>query len=201
MKVDNFELIRELIEESPLFGWGPSEYYSIQVIRRGKDHPNLPSANRTFYSYYLEKPGDLMEFRDEIIGMTEFTGSRAYIYLNRRSLERSIISTINALSERLVNRDYKKPWKIFNSASLLMKAQTRYWVLDIDEEEDLKRLPEICGAIQRCDPGNPVISEIPTRTGKHLITYPFNTEQFKTYGWGHIDIKRSASPTLLYCNI
>ena len=200
MLVDNFELFRELLEENPLFGWGPWEYYSIQIIRRGKDHPDLPSANKTFYSFYLEKPGDLMKYREEIITLSEMTGSRAYIYLNRRSMEKSLIATISAMAERLMDQDYKKPWKIFNSASASMKAQTRYWVLDIDEPEDLENLDKIKEKVRSCDPGKDVITEIPTRTGKHIITHPFNVVQFKEEYPG-IDIKKTANPTLLYCNL
>ena len=60
---DNFVLMDEILSR---IGYVPGEYFSVQIIRRGKDHPELPSANRTFWSYYIEKPGDLEKFREEI---------------------------------------------------------------------------------------------------------------------------------------
>ena len=48
MIVDNFELIKSFLEF-------PSDdiYYHLQILRRGKDHPELPAANRMIKSYFI----------------------------------------------------------------------------------------------------------------------------------------------------
>ena len=48
--VDNFEYIKEILEFD-----SDDTFYDLQIIRRGKDHPELASANRTIKSYYICK--------------------------------------------------------------------------------------------------------------------------------------------------
>lgn len=194
---DNFVIIDELLRR---IGYVPGEYFSVQIIRRGKDHPELPSANRTFCSYYIEEPGDLEKFREEIIQATELFGCRAYVYLCRRNYQKTMLATIQEMSRRLLEGDYKKPWKIFDSASTSVKSSVRLWVIDLDEPEHLKHVEEIRAAIEATDPCKPIFAQIPTRTGIHLITYPFDVLKFYET-WPGIDIKKTVSPTLLYCNI
>lgn len=53
--VDNFELFKKYyineISIAPL----PEDdmYFVIELIRRGKDHPDLPAANYHFKNYYI----------------------------------------------------------------------------------------------------------------------------------------------------
>jgi len=194
---DNFVIIDELLKR---IGYVPGEYFSVQIIRRGKDHPELPSANRTFCSYYIEEPGDLEKFREEIIRTTELFGCRAYVYLCRRNYQKTMLATIQEMSRRLLEGDYKKPWKIFDSASTSVKSSVRLWVIDLDEPEHLKHVEDIRAAIEATEPCKPIFAQIPTRTGIHLITYPFDVLKFYET-WPGIDIKKTMSPTLLYCNI
>ena len=40
MKIDNFNHISTLLKEDD-----PEYFYDVQILRRGKDHPELPAAN------------------------------------------------------------------------------------------------------------------------------------------------------------
>jgi hypothetical protein len=194
---DNFVIIDELLKR---IGYVPGEYFSVQIIRRGKDHPDLPSANRTFGSYYLEEPDDLEKYREEIIHFTEAFGCRAYIYPCRRSYQKAMLATIKEMSRRLLEGDCKKPWKIFDSASISVKSSVKLWIMDLDEPEHLEHIEDIKANIETIEPYEPVFAQVPTRTGMHLITRPFNILKFSEK-WPDIDIKKTTSPTLLYCNI
>jgi hypothetical protein len=48
--IDNFDLIKSLF----YFKEANNLFFHLQVIRRGKDHPNLPAANRTIMTYYVQ---------------------------------------------------------------------------------------------------------------------------------------------------
>jgi hypothetical protein len=111
-----------------------------------------------------------------------------------------MLATIQEMSRRLLEGDYKKPWKIFDSASTSVKSSVRLWVIDLDEPEHLKHVEDIRAAIEATEPCKPIFAQIPTRTGIHLITYPFDVLKFYET-WPGIDIKKTMSPTLLYCNI
>ena len=46
--IDNFKLIKSLLTF-------PNDdiYYHLQILRRGKDHPELPAANRMIKAYFI----------------------------------------------------------------------------------------------------------------------------------------------------
>ena len=70
--IDNFELISELIK-------GNKEkdcFFHLQIIRRGKDHPDLPAANRTIMQYFIEDEIHLSKRKDEIISLCELSLSK-----------------------------------------------------------------------------------------------------------------------------
>jgi hypothetical protein len=54
-----------------------------------------------------------------------------------------------------------------------------YSHIDIDKDEVIW-LEQVINAIQPCEPtGDKIITQIPSKTGIHLITSPFNVVQFK----------------------
>lgn len=101
--VDNFEYIKPLLEFD-----SDDTFYDLQIIRRGKDHPDLPSANRTINSYYICKLESLDNLRDEIIKLCELFGARAYINVAPRSLKKVSLMQMSYVAQRVFEGDFKK---------------------------------------------------------------------------------------------
>ena len=94
--IDNFKLIKLLLRF-------PDDdiYYHLQIIRRGKDHPELPAANRMIKSYFICKLESLDYLKDEIKNLCEIFGARAYINLDPKSIERTTLLQLKYLSQRI----------------------------------------------------------------------------------------------------
>ena len=201
--IDNFDLIKPLF----YFKEGNDMFMHLQVIRRGKDHPDLPAANKTIQTYYVQSKEHLEKIKDEVIQLCEMYGARAYINLAGKGFEELAKLTNFKLSERLYNGDFKKIYKIFNSAAGELKSRETRWIIDIDDisykEEVLKWLDVyfekemelgISGKDMRlfyCR------TEIPTKNGIHLIIErPFNLQKFKD-AFPNIDVHKN-NPTILY---
>ena len=68
---DNFDNYRKLIH---LSGGLPADnergtldkYYVVELMRRGKDNPDLPAANYHFKNYYIYSWRDLEKYEQEI---------------------------------------------------------------------------------------------------------------------------------------
>lgn len=190
--INNFELIEdELLPDSE------DRFYHLQILRRGKDHPDLPAANRVIKAYFINGKDDLAKRRDEIIQLCEHFGARAYINLAPKSVEKMAKFALFNLSERIYTGDYKKIWKVFNTAAGSVPAIISKWVIDIDDNEITREELEHC-INDFCDPkGEPkVYAQIPTKHGYHLITRPFNLQTFKTY-YTNVDVHKN-NPTILY---
>ncbi len=193
--IDNFELI------TPLLKFPNNDiYYHLQIIRRGKDHPNLPAANRTIKAYFITDVNDLNFYKQEIKDLCKFFEARAYINLAPKSIRKTTMLQLKYLAQRTYEDNFQKIWKSWNTCAEKIKGEESRWVVDIDcSLEKMIYWWDIKEYInEKCEPiGNKIISIIPTKSGNHLITIPFNIKQFKEK-YPDIDVHKN-NPTLLYC--
>ena len=198
--IDNFELIKPLLKFPDT-----DTYYHLQILRRGKDHPELPAANRMIKSYFIVDINDLDFYEQEIKDLCKFFGARAYINLTPKSIKKTTMLQLKYLAERAYIGDYKKIWKSWNTCAGEIKGEESRWVVDIDDTStDFTRLMDMSIAtyepVKYDEQGrycSKVIATIPTKSGYHLITTPFNLQQFKKE-YPDIDVHKN-NPTLLYC--
>ena len=202
--IDNFKLIKPLLEF-------PNDdiYYHLQILRRGKDHPELPAANRVIKAYFICSLESLDYIGDEIKKLCEFFGARAYINLAPKSIKKTTMLQLKYLTQRVYEGDFKKIWKSWNTCAGEIKGEEPRWVVDIDSKDKLEILEikrfinslstKILPMLDTIPPTNRelVLTEIPTKNGVHLITKPFNLYQFKEK-YPDIDVHKN-NPTLLYC--
>lgn len=204
--IDNFELIKPLLTF-------PNDdiYYHLQILRRGKDHPELPAANRMIKAYFICSLESLDYVEQEIKDLCKFFEARAYINLAPKSIRKTTMLQLKYLAQRVYEGDFKKIWKSWNTCAGEIKGEESRWVVDIDHNFDDSNLEPAWGDIAdfidyKCDPkidpingffDTKIVADIPTKSGYHLITTPFNLQQFKEK-YPDIDVHKN-NPTLLYC--
>ena len=198
--IDNFEIIKPLL----IF---PNDdiYYHLQIIRRGKDHPELPAANRMIKAYFICSLESLDYVEQEIKDLCKFFGARAYINLAPKSIKKTTMLQLKYLAERAYIGDYKKIWKSWNTCAGEIKGEEPRWIVDVDDTNtDFTKLMDMSIAtyepVKYDEQGrycSKVIATIPTKSGYHLIATPFNLQQFKKE-YPDIDVHKN-NPTLLYC--
>lgn len=202
--IDNFKLIKSLLNF-------PNDdiYYHLQIIRRGKDHPELPAANRVIKPYFICSLESLDYIEDEIKKLCELFGARAYINLTPKSIKKTTMLQLKYLAQRAYEGDFKKIWKSWNTCAGGIKGEEPRWIVDIDSKDkfeilEVKRFinslsAKILPMLDTIPPTNKelVLAEIPTKNGIHLITKPFNLYQFEKV-YPKIDVHKN-NPTLLYC--
>ena len=198
--IDNFELIKPLLKF-------PNDdiYYHLQILRRGKDHPELPAANRMIRAYFICSLEGLDYVEEEVKKLCEFFKARAYINLAPKSIKKTSMLQIKYLAQRVYEGDFKKIWKSWNTCAGEIKGEEPRWVVDVDDTStDFIGLIDMSIAtyepVKYDEQGrycSKVIATIPTKSGYHLITTPFNLQQFKKE-YPDIDVHKN-NPTLLYC--
>lgn len=190
--VDNFELIKPLLKFP-----NTDTYYHLQILKRGKDHPELPAANRVIKSYFIIDINDLDFYEQEIKGLCKFFGARAYINLAPKSIKKTTMLQLKYLAQRAYEGDFKKIWKSWNTCAGEIKGEESRWVVDVDEDINKNELRKFIDELMPKTLDERIICEIPTKNGYHLITTPFNLQQFKEK-YPDIDVHKN-NPTLLYC--
>ena len=81
------------------------KYYVIELIRRGKDNPDLPAANYRFKNYYVYSWRDLDKYEKEIKEICTLLRLRAYCSVNYKMMSQVALDTVaESASVRRVRR-------------------------------------------------------------------------------------------------
>ena len=148
-------------------------------------------------SYFICSLEGLDYVEQEIKRLCDFFGARAYINLAPKSIKKTTMLQLKYLAERAYIGDYKKIWKSWNTCAGEIKGEESRWVIDVDDISNDKIVGDIVVFISGLEPiGDKFIVAIPTKSGCHLITTPFNLQKFKEK-YPDIDVHKN-NPTLLY---
>lgn len=209
---DNFNRYREFIEKC---GGLPEsnedgildKYYCIELMRRGKDNPDLPAANYHFRNYYIYSWKDLDKYEKEIKDICTLLRLRAYASVNYKLMTQVALDTLAESARRIAVHDYKKFYNIFESCSgKYVDRGNSMWVIDVDEKLEEGQELYLTGLINLMESKYAcnVVYTMPTRSGEHIITHPFNLDRFNFLLdkniVSNVDIKKNHL-TLLYENL
>lgn len=183
---DNFDNYRTMIQ---LNGGLPEnnekgnldKYYVIELIRRGKDNPNMPAANYHFKNYYIYSWKDLDKHEWEIKNICNLLNLRAYCSVNYKLMSQVALDTLAESARRIAAHDYKRFNSIFDSCSgKYSHRDNNLWVIDIDytpNADEYWQITDFVNGIRSKNKQN-VLFTMPTRHGIHLICRPFDLKKF-----------------------
>lgn len=198
--INNFEKIRNLLTF-------PTEnsFYFLEIIKRRKENPDLDrhaKLVRDFYIYSLKEFNDL---EGKIVDLCEENNARAYFRLNVRDSKKIAFQYVKRIAELLITEDYKAIPKSYASVVGEFHAdKDKKWLIDLDLDENStpeefeREKMQIEGMIVALYNGveHPLVAEIQTRNGVHLIVRPFRLDTFKNT-FPNIEVHKD-NPTILY---
>lgn len=199
---DNFEKIRSLLDFSE-----PGDFYFLELLLRKKDGLNVPNgqhnASRLVKDYYITSRDRLDDIRGDVISKCNETGARAYIRLNKRNFRTVSLAFAEEMLARVrTGESFNDPRVAISSVvgRFHSAGKNKTWIVDIDDAtDDDEKVKSVAAAIDQCEPigVEKIVARIPTRSGVHLISRPFNASKFVEIVRG-VDIHKD-NPTVLYC--
>lgn len=183
--IDNFDLIKSMMD----FEEADGLFMHLQILRRGKDHPELPAANKLMRSWLVRSAEHLAALKDEVVFLCGHYKARAYISCAPKSMAKLNTLMLRKLADNLHIGNIINPQRVFNSACEELQGVEKRWVVDVDTKDesavDFIRLeidriwvnahPQDWGKIRE---SAWLLAKIPTLNGCHLITPPFNLQEF-----------------------
>ena len=210
MIINNLELIKPFLKFE-----SNDIYYHLQILKRRKDcleHEKARNNNaRCLKTYYISSIEYLEEKFPEIQKLCKHHQARAYINLNSKSYIKTAFEMNIKVAERMKNKQFEYIYRSYESAAGMSDVNVGNirWIVDIDEKEIS---PLMLSYIEyHCAPfsnwtydvdndidvfNSKILAKIPTKSGWHLITKPFNLQQFKQQ-YPDVDVQKN-NPTLLY---
>lgn len=180
---DNFNRFREFMQLPEQEGG--DAYYVIELVRRGKDCPDLPAANYHFKNYYIDTLAKYDKVQDEIRLLCRTLRLRAYVSVCRKSFRRVTMNTLAEMARRASLDDFRRPYAVFESCSGKdVDKDDRHWVVDVDDfvgyntQEHCETIRNFINDCQPFEDRNKIELILPTKNGMHLITRPFDVKTF-----------------------
>ena len=202
--VNNFKQIRELLEFR-----SKDDMYFCQILQRKKDAKEGQKVNgtnnnsRLVKAYYIKSLDQFDFIENEVIKLCELFNARAGINLNRRSFEKMALQHLKKVTDQLINKDYSKAYKAYSSVTGAYSHDSdKKWIIDLDGEAEntFDFVANINNFLKTLEPNvgeSKVITRIPSKSGSHLITSPFNLKDFRKQ-FPKVDVHKN-NPTNLFC--
>lgn len=174
--VDNLDKILPLLKFE-----SEDDFYYIQILQRKKENEKLGSNSRVIRNYYIKSQQYLIDRYDEIKQLCILFNARASIRLNKRSFEKTAFKALENIANSMRNREYKFINKSYDRAvGQNHNDSNKKWILDIDDKNwSMHDSIKIADFLKELQPfGQKVITQIDSRSGFHIITSPFNVEEF-----------------------
>ena len=198
MTIDNFNAMTPWFDN--LLDQG--DFFFVQVMQRNKEKNNVSSSSYVIKDYHFFDKETFLSKKEEITTLCEAFNARAYFWINPRNCKEVQYEIIREALEAIELGTHK----LFKcvSRALGRKRCNKYkskWILDFDTK-DWSLINKYLEINYRCRPdGVKVNTFIETVNGIHVISDPFDLEQFKQKvaiaKLDNIDIHKD-NPTVLY---
>ena len=190
--IDNIKLILPFLKFE-----SKDDFYYLQILQRKKENPQLGSNSRVIKNYYIISEEYLLDRYDEIKKLCEIFNARAMIRLNKRSFEKVGFKCMTNLANTMANKEYSFLKASYDRVcGLGHNDNEKKWILDIDIiNEEFDR--EVQLFINNIIPaGGKILGNFKSNNGHHLITKPFNLQEF-SQKYPEIEVHKD-NPTNLY---
>ena len=165
-------------------------FYQIFILKRKKDDGILKKNSSLIKSYRVSNLEYLnRKLEEEIIPLCDFFKARAMINVNVKSYRKVAFESLKKLAEEISQEHYKAGLdKLVTSAGSttgMVGDKSKKWIIDLDsKDEEYKQ--EIIRIINSKDmlkgyndgDNDRIIGIIPSKSGYHLISNPFDINQF-----------------------
>lgn len=194
--IDNFELIKTLLTFD-----SEDDFYHCQIIKRKKENPEIGSNSYIVKTYSIKSIAELDKDKEEMITLANLHDARVYLNLNKRSFEAIAFQMLRKVTACILNKDWRAVRQCYTSVcdSYSAAKTGKRWVLDIDTKTfDFHALEKLLSEIR--PDGDKLLCVVPTKSGYHAITKPFDVMRFKQNPLStRVDIHKD-NATLMYMN-
>lgn len=198
--IDNIDLIKPLLTFD-----STDDFYYLQIIQRKKDMKDATfklgtnNSARSIKEYYISNIEYLEKKYHEIKTLCDVFNARASIRLNRRSYKKVAFKTLANIANTMSNGEMKHIKSCYSKAcgQTSNEKTNKTWIIDIDDMSQVTTIKTILLNQELRPEGTKLVAEIPSKSGLHLITRPFDIKKAQELGLPKADIHKN-NPTNLY---
>lgn len=156
-------------------------FYNVALIGRKKDNALVDGKVK---SYTIDTVCDLDKYKQEIITICDALKVRAYISVNYKSHRQVALNVMVEIANDIAQDCFNNSRGIYDSVvAKFVDHKKQLWIIDVDKDDSFdKSVDELTDlyikTIESCKPYKKIVAVIPTKSGKHIITHPFDASEF-----------------------
>ena len=193
--------------------YNKDDFYFIQIIKRRKDNPIMVRDAVIIKNYYVDSMDNFFDTMVRVRNTCQFENARAYIRLNKRNYKHLGMKVLNRALVYVSSNNNKPLSNVFDAvAGEFHNDPDKKWLIDVDDfDPDVNLHPDGKGygdinfaylldnlrRLQTETGREPMVELIPSKTGIHIITRPFNLKTFREL-FPLISVHKDAT-AILYC--
>lgn len=184
---NNFQVIRDFLENqfsrvsNCEYSAKVDAFYNVVLIGRKKDNSLV---NGKVKSYTINTIYDLDAYQQEIITICDALKVRAYISVNYKSHKQVTLNAMVEYANDIAHDRFNSSRGIYDSAvAKFVDREKQLWIIDVDKDDSYdKSVDDLTDlyikTIESCKPHKKIVTVIPTKSGTHIITHPFDSSDF-----------------------
>ena len=184
---NNFQAISDFLTEQFSYLYSDDSsvkddiFYNVELIGRKKDNALVDGKVK---SYTINDVCDLDKYKQEIITICDALKVRAYISVNGKSHKQVTLNALVKYTNNIAQDCFNNSRGIYDSAvAQFSDSKKQLWIIDVDKDDSLnKSVDELTDlyikTIESCKPYKKIVTVIPTKSGKHIVTHPFDSSEF-----------------------
>lgn len=198
---NNFDIIRKFLDFS-----NPDTYYFLQILKRRKDNPDMDKDMVVIDDIYIYSLEQFNKLENRIIETCTLHNARAYFRINKRSMKKSGMMMLKRITDLIISENYKAIKNAYSSVSGEFHADDdKKWIVDIDNFDNTKlgqtlttlAVYQNIELLQKETGREPMMEIVPTKSGIHIVTRPFNLQKFKKM-YPDVDVHKD-NLVILFC--
>ena len=156
-------------------------FYNVILIGRKKDNAFVDGKVK---SYTVNTICDLDKYKQEIITICDALKVRAYISVNYKSHKQVTLDAMVEYANDIAQDCFNNSRGIYDSVvAQFADHKKQLWIIDVDKDDSfgksVNELTELyIKIIESCKPYKKIVTVIPTKSGKHIVTHPFDASEF-----------------------
>ena len=184
---NNFQAISDFLTEQFSYLYSDDSsvkddiFYNVALIGRKKDNALVDGKVK---SYTINDVCDLDKYKQEIITICDALKVRAYISVNYKSHKQVTLNALVKYTNNITQDYFKSSRGLYDSVvAQFVDHKKQLWIIDVDKDDSFgKSVDELTDlyikTIESCKPYKNIVAVIPTKSGKHIITHPFDASEF-----------------------
>jgi len=177
--INNFQKFQNILDFQ-----SEDDFYLLQIMKRRKDNPEMDKGTKIIDEVYIDNLEFYQRKQEDWIKLANEQNARVTIKLNKRSYRKCAFKSLVDITKKIELGQFRACRHSFKNMAGKHKAPgSKFWIVDIDNVEKGFDIDNFVAnlSVPQLPLRDVAVSILPSRTGYHIISKPFDLKKFNDW--------------------